>query len=792
MQKECSTSVRCLECSESQCAKCLSEMHDPSFLPVAHQDQICSDSIYFIMKLCNFLLGVVSIGNRNAVFCGTEAEAMMLLKINGGVCIYNSSCSEACAAVSSRFIRECNRVGNEVGCWNGGQFGSMVVESRGNKKKQKPSSPLSLSLPSIRSMATAASTTLPAIIFNFRPIGRRSVPKFEASCLFAGSLIDGRLMASFMQGLDLKADACQSFAAFIEAEQTVGIFDADEPYFAGFFLHESQFSSKLFEDLKQLFCKIAPVFVHLSQTCPARLSAEWWCCSEDSCAIKFVSQTPGWVVNFEGVEVSSCQSHAGFDVFFKPGSDSVTVVDPITLKELRLSRISGSCIDARKRELVPFCNTLLKDCQFQNRFPSLFTQDLVLVDQNVVWSFIDVGAREFVHVVALLSRAEYLQMNQKQKSLYLNALTWIFSRTGAAPASKYNVSGNVFAVGTACCFMLNQMTEIRSVDVPPGLKQFYVPAKGAASASAEVPDRKLLTSLIEKYRSAPFINAQGGREAYEIPDGCAKMMFSQMYDPNLLHKVRCSLQILPTLEFHNNSCWMETAVNALFAIPFVRVKLFSFQYTTVVSNEACKCLRSLYDIMCTYGPSEFNRVPFVECQRCGVYPIEDDTAPPVLGSEGYTDIFHPEEQKWGSLGSASQTLLRFCSVLELQVLEVGYDPEATISSCHKTAIVSGFNSDVLLVNVDKEHDLQPSSIHEVIQDGFCCAVLFGNGAHHFSVCKAMIGECWTVKDNIVQEYSTFPTFADALSRAYGLHAKSHCYFVHTLVYHRDYSIGDNA
>ena len=787
--------MRCSDCSlqPAQCGKCLSESQHPSLLPFAVQDPICSQSLYFIMNLCNFLLCVVSPDNKNAVHSSIAAEAMMLLKIKSGFAIYNSSSSDASAQVRLQLVRDCNRAHITVCCWNEGLLVPMVEEtSRRKLGKKAQYSTVSPSFPSIRSMVTAARTTLPAIVFNFAPIARRSALNFEASCLFAGSRIDGRLIARFVHDLDA-SNALESFTDFISAQQSVRIFDHSEPYFAGFFLHESQFSARLFEELKELYCKIAPVFVHLSQTLSSgRSSAEWWCCTEDCCAIKFVSQTPGWVVNFEGAEASaSCQS--GFDVFFKHGLDSVTVVDAETNKEVRMSRHSCVLTDARKREdKVPFCNTLLKDCQFQHRFPSLFTQDLQLVDKNVVWSFIDVGAREFVHVVALLSRAEYLQMNKKQKSWYLNALTWIFSRTGAAPASKYNVSGNVFAVGTACCFMLNQMTEIRSVDVPPGLKQFYVPAKGAASAEAEVPDRKLLTSLIEKYRSAPFINAQGGREAYEIPDGCAKMMFSQMYDPNLLHKVRCSLDILPTLEFHNNSCWMETAVNALFAIPFVRVKLFSFQYTTVVSNEACKCLRSLYDIMCTYGPSEFNRVPFVECQRCGVYPIEDDTAPPVLGSEGYTDIFHPEEQKWGSLGSASQTLLRFCSVLELQVLEVGYDPEATISSCHKTAIVSGFNSDVLLVNVDKEHDLQPSSIHEVIQDGFCCAVLFGNGAHHFSVCKAMIGECWTVKDNIVQEYSTFPTFADALSRAYGLHAKSHCYFVHTLVYHRDYSIGDNA
>ena len=711
---------------------------------------------------------------------------IMLLKIRSGVCIYNSSSSEAGAAARLRLIRQCNRVGLEVGCWNGGHLVTMVVETTSRSKKSKPSTPLSLYFPRIHTMATAATTTVPAIIFNFGPIGRRSETNFEVSCFFAGSLIDGHLIATFMQGLDLEAGALQSFSEFIQAEQTVGIFDNDEPYFAGFFLHESQYSHTLFQDLKQLFCKIAPVFVHLSQAGSGRLSAEWWCCSEDSCAIKFMSQSPGWVVNIEGAEAASCLSSEGFDVFFKQGSNSVTVVNPVTLQEVRASRFSGSLMDARGHERVPFCNKLLKDCKFQERFSSLFTQDLVLVDKNVVWSFIDVGGREFVHVVALLSRAQYSQMNKAQKSSYFNALTWTFSRTGAAAGTKYTVSGNFFAVRTACCFMLDQMKEIRACDVPSGLKQFYVSAKG--DALAEVPDKTLLNLLIEKYRSAPFLHAQGAREAYELPVGGAKMMFSQMYDQAVLHKLRFALHILPTLEFHINSCWMETAVNALFAIPFARVKLFSFQYAPVFSNESCNCLRSLFDIMCVYGPSDCNQVPLLECQRCGVYPIEGVTAPPVLGPKGYTDILNPKEQQWGFYGSASETLLRFSASLELQVLEVAYDPFGMLGSDYQKLIQSGFDSDVLVVSADRDQGLQPSNIVEAVQNGFCCAVLFGNGAHHFTVCKAMIGESWTVKDALVQEYSTHETFGAALTRAYQLHALAANYFVHTLVYFRDVSI----
>ena len=704
----------------------------------------------------------------------------MLLKIKSGFAIYNSSSSDASAQARLQLVRDCNRAHITVCCWNEGLLVPMVEEpSRRKVGKKAQYSTVSPSFPSIRSMVTAARTTLPEIVFNFAPIARRSALNFEASCLFAGSRIDGRLIARFVHGLDA-SNALESFTQFISAQQSVSIFDHSEPYFAGFFLHESQFSVRLFQELKELYCKIAPVFVHLSQTLSScRMSADWWCCTEDCCAIKFVSQTPGWVVNFEGAEASgSCQS--GFDVFFKQGLHSVTVVDPQTLKEVRMPRHLGVLTDARKRDnTVPFCNLLLKDVQFQQRFSSLFTQDLPLVDKNVVWSFIDVGAREFVHVVALLSRDQYFRLAAKQRFSYLCALTWIFSRTGAAPATKYHVSDNVFAVRTACCFILDQMQKIQAADIPNGLKQLYAAKKGAPSA--EIPGKPLLTSLIGMYRAAPFISAQGARGAYDPPVGGAKMMFSQMYDEASLYKLRTSLHVLPTLQFHNDSCWMETAVNALFAIPFARVKLFSIGFP-VFNTEVCKCLRSLFDMMCVYGPSDGNEVPLLECQRCGVYPI-GDTAPPVLGSTGYVDIMKPSEQSWGFHGCAFTTLLRFCASLNLTVSEVVYSPSAIMDTDYEIAMQSGMDSDVLLVSVDKE--IQPSEIVEVISNGFCCAVLFGNGAHHFSVCKAMVGENWTVKDNIVQEYSTYPTFAAALARAFQLHGLAQTYFVHTVVYYQN-------
>jgi hypothetical protein len=49
----------------------------------------------------------------------------------------------------------------------------------------------------------------------------------------------------------------------------------------------------------------------------------------------------------------------------------------------------------------------------------------------------------------------------------------------------------------------------------------------------------------------------------------------------------------------------------------------------------------------------------------------------------------------------------------------------------------------------------------------------------------MKGGTWTIKDNIVNEYSTFSTFEYALACAFDLYAISDGYYVHTLVYYQD-------
>jgi hypothetical protein len=87
---------------------------------------------------------------------------------------------------------------------------------------------------------------------------------------------------------------------------------------------------------------------------------------------------------------------------------------------------------------------------------------------------------------------------------------------------------------------------------------------------------------------------------------------------------------------------------------------------------------------------------------------------------------------------------------------------------------------------DFNQQTQPSEHHEIVEtcgDCTCCAVLFGNGAHHFSVCKALLTG-WTVKDALVQECSHHSTFQAAIRHARQLHAKAQNYFVQAVLYYR--------
>ena len=76
---------------------------------------------------------------------------------------------------------------------------------------------------------------------------------------------------------------------------------------------------------------------------------------------------------------------------------------------------------------------------------------------------------------------------------------------------------------------------------------------------------------------------------------------------------------------------------------------------------------------------------------------------------------------------------------------------------------------------------QPNKEREIIEKsshGCCVAIVFGNLAHKFSVTKSGDGT-WTVKDALVQEFSSYSALGQALTRSRGLHNN---------VYHIQYAL----
>jgi hypothetical protein len=176
---------------------------------------LCSDAVEFVMKLCNFVLCVVTC-QKQAVLCCTKVEAMKLMAIQSiACCIYNESSAAARddALLSTDLIRQSNRNHLNIGCWKGGQFVPIEgIKEAFRRKKRRASSPVVLSFPSIISMATSSTSQLPTIFINVQRISRRQSNDdfFESSFLFIGSLINGFLTVSFVYGLDLDAGALQS------------------------------------------------------------------------------------------------------------------------------------------------------------------------------------------------------------------------------------------------------------------------------------------------------------------------------------------------------------------------------------------------------------------------------------------------------------------------------------------------------------------------------------------------------------------------------------------------------
>ena len=685
------------------------------------------------------------------------------------------------------FNRQCSRVkctpfiftGSSIECLSTVPLERKRGRGGEDKSQRSATACLDSSLESVRTclesvrklewLPATESPSMKPIVFNFEA-ERRAEPLslFVVKSFYFIGFADehtGLLTASVFGDLDGTYGSLQSFLGL---ESVTCIMDSCQPFFIGFYLFERTDSSIEFQI--SILCQMAPVVVDLHKSTLADV-ANWYIITKNSIPVYFCSQKPGFVVHSNGEQI--CQpSGSNFDVVFKPGMHSVAVVDPETLRETRVSRFSGRIQDREGSVMVPCIKKNMNEFEFSN-FPTIASHDLVLVEAGDIYSFMhscpsQSNSFEMVHVFCLLTNEEFNRLSKLHKATYLRTMTFIFSRTGLLRDSWF-MDAPFVVVCSHQSFMKHCMTAI----VPKPdifLNTFYGQAGNTGS-----PDHSFVQRFISSYKSIK-LSAPDYRCAHKIAQksshpSAASVFQVQLYNDDDRCKFREYFGVfpLPTLEFYNNSCWMESAVNCLFSIPAARLRMYS------THSVPAQCFKHLFDVMLDYGPvSGNNLVPSLECMRCRLYPPPscERTAPAVLGEDGYGGgIFESgADSVWGEVGSAIETLKRFLDFLELNYQFVGFGllESRDVVGSYCNIMENGFESDVLVVDFHPEVQPEVEDVVEINSKVCCVAVLYCNTAHTYSVVKALNG-VWTVKDALVQAFKTFSSFRDALTYAIRLH-----------------------
>jgi hypothetical protein len=148
-------------------------------------------------------------------------------------------------------------------------------------------------------------------------------------------------------------------------------------------------------------------------------------------------------------------------------------------------------------------------------------------------------------------------------------------------------------------------------------RKFY---SSTGVSDLQLPQASLFTDEIpgnQQIRSAVSTDQSKHDPNSFIAD--SNIMHAQLYTESDLNTLRRQMNIFPTLQWEKNSCWLEAAINVLFSVSKARCRI------CVLKNPTAKILLSLFNIMLVYG---HDTIPAVECRRCGVYPVEDETPPP--------------------------------------------------------------------------------------------------------------------------------------------------------------------
>lgn len=698
------------------------------------------------MVLCD-LLCIVNV--QQGCIAANDLSLIPSIKSPNEFVIFNEMSSSAVQGLISKCHRQCCRVNTDLFVVNASADSVVPYVPPNSRRKKAKTNDVDPESPSFERLKPICQVAISVDLLQVIQFDTQLVSvEFDSSFFFVGSILSAHnksLSVSFVSKLSSK----QLQESFQEFMVTGDKFFEKEPFFAGFYLSKSDCSDELLFGVKMLLCKLAPVFIYLPQS--TRRSASWFCSGTSSYPVYVETKSPGWVVHRENSQKSPLLN--GFDVVFPKGKSSASVVNPNTLQETRVSQHFNVLQDAHKNDLkVPYCNTLMKTLKVCDVFAQLHSETMNIVERDSIWSYIDSTASAFVHILPVLNVKQFNDCNKSQKSRYLKRIAWIVSRSLLVPGSRQHLSDRYFAVRTTGCFILPQKDSVNvSSDEYIRFKRFY-----ATNGADELllPPASLFTESIARPDTC-----KAKHYPYSVINKNSNIMHTQVVAADKFSSFRSEMNVIPTLEFHLNSCWLESAISVLFSLQKARGRI------AVGGN---RFLLSLFDVMAVYGLTYQNKVPIVECMRCGLYPYPDEheAPPPIFDQQGYSNIF-PDGCQWGSYGCPLEALTLLFKSLNIDPVWVA-SSECDVADFH--------NGEVICVSCQSDG----SDIHERFSDYVATAVIFGNGAHCFSVCKAVRTPDWTVKDALVHEFTTHSSFCVAMSRAKKLHDET--YTVQLVVY----------
>jgi hypothetical protein len=600
--------------------------------------------------------------------------------------------------------------------------------------------------------------TAPNVIFNFDTLFPRNQPHTfpSASFVFFGILERGFLCVLSFQTVQGDIQKVSIRTAY---EKLLDRIDDERPssniVFAGFRLASSEFDNYC----NILLCKFATIVIRLD---PSLSKAHWVLSSDDSCPLDFLTIVPGFLIH--NSTLPALDSKDDVYVFFPKKLHHVTVVDPESLKETCIPRYTNRLTSARTHSSVPLCKSRIDRANLFDLFEDLsFNREAMLVGYiHNFQCYVEPCSGKIWYFFCLLSKEELQKCSGANfKKLYFQSFIWLCSRLGMLSHSGWSVKESILAAFTENFFLFKDVQAIAPNDCD--LRNFY----GRREVAGSIQDvQSLVSHLIHKYSSKSEVKKNAA---------AAQVSRIQRSSPSSLSHAQLSIESFPTLEFHQNSCWMETSLNCLFSIPLV---LFRISVRSSY-NTSINCVNNLFKTMCFFRCAECDIVPVVELKRCGIYPCKDDVPPLVLGESGWAIAQFAgtrDQWKWGNNGCISGVIFFILELLDISFVEKSRDQMLDDMSDERAELIVVNYSDGM------NHDTKqpPEDLHE----RRLCAVAFANGAHWYSLVKNKGRDTWTLKDALTNTFVIFSTFLEAFDAALSLYdAGEFQYFPANLFYY---------